>query len=158
VGFLIEPGFYFEGSGYNLKAEIKYYQIPFFGIPDNYYIGLAWFHKSHNYSPGEICYTDSTQTTIADNRTKVFVIKNVTTYDLIIGSFTPISGKHLFLDWYVGGGIRIKNITGISWNAYNLVEDNLGTSGLEPGFYKIPDLTAGISVGLNFYHSQPIVP
>jgi len=153
VGLLVEPGFYFEGSGNNLKIEIKDYHINILKGEDRY-LGLAYFRKSHTYSPDEISYTDSTHSTIAANSVKVFVIKNVTTLDVIMGSQMIQPGKRLLLDWYVGIGARFKNISGISMNAYNMMEDNIGRNGLQPGLYAWPDLTAGIRVGLCFYKKE----
>jgi len=151
MSLLIEPGMYFEGSGYNFKMQIKKYRKPY-RKPHDSYFGLAFFNKSHTYSPSEQYYKDSSR--IAVTTKSVFVIKNVSAIDCIVGAPLAKAGSRFWGDMYLGLGIRFKNISGITEDTFWYMEDWFGGWGLLPGKYVYPDLSAGVRVGINFYRRK----
>lgn len=153
-GLLFEPGIYFLGAGYNIKAEIKQYAnrlaTKITKQPTSY-LALVYYHKVHNYSPSEIYYTDSTNSKVANDLTKVHVNRDITSIDLLIGNLEN-NKKGWFVDWYFGLGVRFKSITEITQKAYRQMEDNIGRLSLNPGVYATPNLTLGFRIGRNGWH------
>ncbi len=153
-GLLVEPGIYFIGSGYNIKMEIKQYAnrlaTKITKQPTSY-LALVYYHKAHNYSPSEIYYTDSTNSKVANDLTRIHVNRDITSIDLVIGNMEN-NKKGSFIDWYFGIGVRFKSITEISPKAYRQMEDNIGRISLNPGVYATPNLTLGFRVGRNGWH------
>ncbi len=148
---LVEPGLYFLGTGYNVKVEIKQYSnwlARKITKNKSSYLALSYYHKVHNYSPSEIYYTDSTNTKVANDLTKIHVNRDITTLDLIIGTLESNKNRW-FGDWYFGIGIRFKSITEITQKAYNQMEDNIGRLSLSPGVYATPNITLGFRIGRN---------
>ncbi len=157
-GLLVEPGYYFLGSGYNIKVVIKQYSNRLAAKITKHqssYLALVYYHKVHNYSPSEIYYTDSTYSVVAKDNTNVHVNRDITSLDLIIGNRED-DNKGWFGDWYFGLGIRFKSITEITQKAYNQMEDNIGRLSLNPGVYATPNLTLGFRIGSNVLHRKKI--
>lgn len=155
-GLLVEPGFYFLGTGYNLKVEIKNYSNWLASkITKNKssYLALSYYHKVHNYSPSEIYYTDSSNSKVAKDNTNVHVNRDITALDLIIGNMAGDNNRW-FGDWYFGIGVRFKNITEITQKVYNQMEDNIGRLSLSPGVYATPNITLGFRIGRNVWERK----
>jgi|GEM_PF-5701597 len=143
---LLEPGIYFNGTGFNFRAEIKHYWRRTNMKRDHPdYMGFAWTFKDHSYAEPLEYYTDSSKSVVTTH--KLHVEKQANTFDFILGWVR--ASRIFYFDGYVGLGVRFKNISGITPAQDYLIEDNVaGTFELIPGHHVLPDITAGVRLGI----------
>ncbi len=142
-----EPGIYFTGSGYNVRLTAKKYlnHTSVGGSLRPSYVAVSYFYKRHFDSPGLQYYSDSTHSAVVDHNVKVYVEKWVNTVDLSAGYI--VFRKAIYFDWYIGAGVRFKNIGGITRAQYDMMEDNIGRNTMMPGHSVVPDVNAGLRIG-----------
>ncbi len=145
---LVEPGIYVTGTGYNIRAGIKRHGVHLSKKHKGpNYMGVTVGTKSHFYGQNIGYHKDSTWN--GSLRSKVLNIgREAYRFDVVLG-WVKTHG-HFYFDWYVGAGIRYKKISGITEADIHWMEDDAGSIDLIPGSHVVPDITAGLRLGLQF--------
>jgi len=135
-------------KGYLVKPEIKYYWNKE-NISTGFYVSIEGAYKKQSYNwQDSIHLTPAYLTTFKES-------KNVYWFDAKFGQ-SLIYKSGIIIDWYVGGGVRFKNITStltaqqagaLQYNDdSNYDSDGTGITVI-PGKSIVPNLTAGFKIG-----------
>jgi len=145
-GYLYNFNYRTKFSGYILRAEYKRFFSNHDTTPLGHYLAIDCFHKDQAYSRIDTIKIDSMDDYTTENR----LTKSTTCINVKFGQ-TSGEARKLFLEYFVGLGIRIKNtMTNLQDEEYSTIdfpESQAQPFELERGLIYRPNLTLGFRIG-----------